>query len=676
MNKRLFPLISFLLIASFLITNCGPVTTVPNVTPSPTLAAPPDVQVQADQVAPHVVEQIPPAGQRLELSSEIKIVFDREMDQDKTTDAFTLLDSNNEPVPGNGRWTDPKTFSFQPDSKLEPSSVYEATVSTSATGADGKPLEEGLSLEFTTSDALAVAQVFPTHDAEDVDSNTNITVIFNHPVVPLKIKEEQADLPQPLIFSPEVAGQGEWVNSSVYVFQPEKPLLNGTHYTVRVERGLKDTVGETLEKSHVWQFSTRMPVIGNFSLLNGISNPPEKMENVLLDQAFTVTFLQPMEAESAREHVTLVDRETGKPFPIRLKWNKDFTILTIEPVGRYAIASFYDLVISKEMRAKDGGTLKEGWTLKFGTVPLPRILRTFPEANSEAKDFDQHLSIQFASPMKLASLKDRIKISPEPERELQWYFNDYNWELNVYGLEPATDYVVRVLPGAADIYGNTITTEYAFTFKTGDRTPYARLVLPWQPLVYRAKGPQEVYFEQVNLDAGTVSLYSITFEQFSRLMTGKSEPGYFNPRVEPVREWDAVSEDAIRNQMDYLKFTLQDSREKPLPPGYYFIGVKGDPLDYKGQFYQGFVFIVASDNITLKTSDNEASAWVVDLESGTPQEDLPVRFYDENLKELGEQTTDKDGIAYLDELKGPLYARVDGTDRVAFTAVNWGSGVW
>jgi hypothetical protein len=233
-------------------------------------------------------------------------------------------------------------------------------------------------------------------------------------------------------------------------------------------------------------------------LKGGAENPAEEVKDVPLDQIFIVTFLQPMDQKSAESAVTLVNRETGKPFPIRLKWNKDFTVLTIEPVGRYAIASFYDLVISREMRARDGGTLKEGWMLKFGTVPLPRILRVFPEPNSEAKEFDQHLSIQFASPMKLASLKDRIKISPEPEGELQWYFNDYNWDLNVYGLEPATDYVVRVLPGAADIYGNTITSEYSFAFKTGDRVPYARLVLPWQPLVYRAQGPQEVYFEQVN----------------------------------------------------------------------------------------------------------------------------------------------------------------------------------
>ncbi|HLF74100.1 MAG TPA: Ig-like domain-containing protein, partial [Anaerolineales bacterium] len=573
---------------------------------------------------------------------------------------------------------DPRTFSFQPDSQLEPSNIYNAIFSASAAGADGKQLQDEIRLEFVTTDALAVSQVFPIHDAEDVDSKTNITVIFNQPVVPLLIKEEQSALPQPLKFSPEVTGRGEWVNSSVYVFQPEKPLLTGTYYTAWVQLGLKDTLGNELEKSYVWQFSTRTPVIGNLALKNGAENPSDNLPNVLLDQAFLVTFLQPMDASSARdaERVRLINRETGQPFPIRLKWNEDFTLLTIEPAGRFKIASFYELTISDQLRARDGGTLKEGWNFKFGTVALPRVLEITPKPNSEAKDFDPRLMIRFASPMKLASLKDKIRITPRPAKELQWYFDDTSWELNVYGLEPATDYVVRILPGMADIYGNTINSETSFTFKTGDLFPYARLVLPWQPLVYRAKGPQEVYFEQVNLGSGTVSLYSVTFEEFTRLMTGKLDPAWFSPKAEPIREWNAVDEDAVRNQINRLNFKLQDTNEKPLAPGYYFIGVKGEPLDYPGRFYQGFVFIVATENITLKASSNEASAWVVDLENGKPQPEVSVKFYDQYLREIGEGTTDQNGIAYLGKLKEPLYARVEGDHRVAFTSIDWGSGVW
>ncbi len=253
-------------------------------------------------------------------------------------------------------------------------------------------------------------------NAEEVDPTTSITVIFNHPVVPLQITEEQNDLPQPLTFLPEIKGIGEWVNSSVYVFQPEEALLSGSNYKVRVEAGLEDTNGEALQRPFSWTFSTRAPMIGSLALKDGAQNPPTTIGNVLLDQAFLVTFLQPMDTKSMRENFKFVNRETGDSFPTSLTWNKDETILTITPSRRYEIASFYDLSILDSARAKDGGKLKEGWTLRFGTVPLPKIEHIFPEPNSKAETFNASIEIKFVSPMKLDSFENKIKITPQAEK--------------------------------------------------------------------------------------------------------------------------------------------------------------------------------------------------------------------------------------------------------------------
>ena len=212
MNKKFFLLISPLIIASLLLTNCGPVTAVPTAVDE-VINTPPPVQVEMEDVSPYIVGQNPPEGQRLELGSPLEFIFDREMDQDKTAQAFTLLDAENKPVSGKINWLDPKTLRFIPDSQLEPSTLYKATISTSAEALDGQSLQEEIRLDLTTIDSLAVGQVFPIDRSEEIDPATNITVIFNHPVVPLQVKEEQKDLPQPLTFLPEVAGQGEWVNS-------------------------------------------------------------------------------------------------------------------------------------------------------------------------------------------------------------------------------------------------------------------------------------------------------------------------------------------------------------------------------------------------------------------------------------------------------------------------------
>jgi hypothetical protein len=638
------------------------------------MAATLSVQVTQVPAGPQVIAQEPLEGGRLDLSPVIKIVFDREMDQSKTGEAFALLGPDEKPVPGKAAWLDPRTFTFEPEKKLKPSTVYKAVFSTKATDAEGISPEEAIALDFQSVDALAVGQTFPATDAEEIDPLTTVTVIFNRPVAPVSIVEEQSGLPQPLEISPATDGQGEWVNSSVYVFQPEKPLLSGSRYTVRVGAGLQDATGNPLDESYVWQFSTRAPIIANFGLKNGQQNPPETIVNVLLDQAFEITFLQPMDADSVAKSVTLVNRETGKPFPFRLKWNKDFTFLTVEPVGRYQIASFYDLTIADTAQAQDGGTLKQGLTLKFGTVPLPRIVHVTPKPDSQAEEYDGSFSIQFASPMKFDSLKSRLRVTPEPKKELSLYYNDYDWNLYAYGLEPATEYVVRLLPGASDLYGNTIRDEYSYTFKTGDMPAYAHLVLPWTPLVYRAEGPQEVFLEYNNLTSATLSLYQITFEEFGKMLKGDLETVRFRPQVQPVREW-APATDVPRNQVNRENYQLGDPRGNPLVPGYYFIGVTGAPLDYNTPFYQGFIFTVAIDNITLKATPSEGLAWVTNLESGAPQANVPVTFYDAEWKRLGEAKTDRDGLAYLSEISNPSYARAEGTGHLAFAWLDMGSGV-
>lgn len=670
-NRRF--LLGFILISSLVLGQCGPVTAIP--TSVPTVEPARDLDIKIASVGPTVIDQNPPLGQRFELTSSIEFTFDRDMDAGKTTDAFTFRDPENNLISGTGKWVTPRIFSFTPDTKLQVSTVYHAGFSTAATSKDGKSLDQEHKTEITTIDPLTVGQVFPLDNAEDVDPGSSITVIFNHPVTPLQIQEEQADLPQPLTFLPEIKGTGEWVNSSVYVFQPEAALLSGTNYKVRVEAGLEDTNGESLQRPFSWTFSTRAPAIGSFALKDGAQNPPAVIENVVLDQSFIVTFLQPMDTKSVRENLKFINRETGKEFPTRLTWSKDETVLTITPIGQYSIASFYDLKILDSARAKEGGTLKDGWALKFGTVPLPKIEHIFPEPNSKAETFNASIEIKFVSPMKLDSLKNKIKITPQPEKELQWYFNDYDWTLRIFGLDPATEYVVRILPGMSDIYGNTIQTEESFTFTTGDFSPYARLVMPWTPLVYRADGPHDIYFEHLNLDDVSVSLYSLEFSDFSGMMTGRLETVNFRPANEPIRTWEP-DVDGTPNQMHYEHFELRDSQGDALTPGYYFIGVKGKPLEYPSRFYQGSLFIVATDNVTLKTTSTEASAWVTDLESGKPRSNVDVTFYDMNSKKLGTASTNGEGVAYLRDIPNPAFARVDGNNQVAFTSIDWGSGVW
>ncbi len=663
MNKFL----SLLLLVSFLIASCGVQAPLPTPTSSPLLAAPTVLP------GPRLLERRPAEGERLLLDAFIELVFDQAMDADSTASAFALTDSNGFSLAGTITWPDARTLRFQPAKRLTPSSTYIVTLAATATSAEGNALAEPIRFEVQTVESLLVAQVFPPPDATDVDLNTTITVIFNRPVVPTVIAEEQADLPHPLTIQPAVAGSGHWLNSSVYVFQPETLLVSGLSYLVSVDAGLTDTIGMELQESFVWKFTTRAPRLDYLSLKDGEVNPPMNLENVRPDQAFVISFLQPMDQASTNAAVRLIDRETGRTFPIKLTWDETSTKLTVSPVGRYRLSAFYQLELSAAARAQDGSPLAEGLLFRFSTLPRPYIVRVTPGPGAEQEYFDSWLSIKFSSPMDFDTLKNRVRISPPP-KDIQYFYDSHDWTLNVIGLEPSTNYVARLMPGMADIYGNVIPHEYAWSFRTGKRYPTAYLVLP-PTLIYRVGGDQSFFFEYTNLTSAEIALYAITPEQFLRLQYGAVSYENFTPSGEPIRTWNPDLSIPL-NKQHVVEYTLEDAQGRPLPPGHYFIGLKAEPFDYRTNFLQGAAILIATDNITFKVTQTEGLAWLTDLHSGEPVKDVPILFYNEKGRQLGKAITDEKGLAYVADLpERPFFACTADGRHVAFANWMWGSGV-
>ena len=620
--------------------------------------------------SPQILRQSPIQGQRLDLSPTIQITFDRAMNEAGTSAAWSFVDKSNQPVSGKLAWLNNQTLQFKPGQALLPAETYTAILSTGAAGADGTSLSNELRIEFKTTDALVVGQVFPADASDNVDIKNAITVIFNKPVVPLMSLEDQANLASPIEITPTVAGSGTWVSSSVYVFQPAKGLTSGTNYMVRVHGGLQDTTGSALQQDYVWGFITGSPKVTNFSLKD--TGKAQDNNSILLNQAFVLTFNQAMDEQSVAAALHLRNRETQLDFPVKLSWQDGDTSLTVAPVGRYAIASFYDLTIDRSARAQDGGTLPESYQVQLSSVPLPRVKAVSP-ASGKQSSFSDALYIDFASPMNLNSFKGRVVIAPQPKQPVELNYDDGQDRLYVYGLEPSTNYVVRLLPGMADIYGYTISSEYSFSFETARLDPAANLLVPYYPLVYRVQAGKPIFFEYTNLTSAKVSLYSLSYQEFASLLQDPSQlnnQDYSSKRT--VGEWSP----ALTAEKDTLgRIRLDLEARAPLGPGYYFIGMSADPVKRTTKFNQGALFIVAPDNLTLKTSQSEALAWLVDQETGKPVPNVPVVFYNDKMAVVGQAQTDADGLAYVQNVSSVQYARSDDSAHLAMAALDWGSGV-
>ena len=180
-------------------------------------------------------------------------------------------------------------LTFSPAEPLKRKAEYQVTLAESATSAAGLPLQHPIAFRFTTTGTLEVTNTQPDDGADQVGTDSTITVAFNRPVVPLVGTGEQAGLPQPLVITPTLTGVGEWINTSIYRFTPARGLAASTAYTVTIPAGLADTTGGVLEEAYAFGFSTADPTV--------IRWQPENSINVGIERPISVTFSMPMDRQ-------------------------------------------------------------------------------------------------------------------------------------------------------------------------------------------------------------------------------------------------------------------------------------------------------------------------------------------------------------------------------------------
>ncbi len=602
-------------------------------------------------LSPSVIGQDPPLGEETSLDSDLVIYFDQAMNSAVTASAFELIGPEGNSIAGQINWPDARTLRFDPAEDLLPDATYEAIVGTGATSAEGVSLAGERSVLFSTLTTLQVTQVFPVDGATGVEASSLITAMFNRPVVPLVTSEDQADLVQPLSISPQVAGQGEWLNTSTYIFRPDEPLVGNTTFSVSVPAGLRDVSGadeSRLTQSVSWQFTTEAPTVESIAIPGLITRPQDNYSDMPLNATFSVRFRQPMDRSSTESAFSLMMANDYRQVAGRFDWDEENLEMIFIPTSLLELGTGYSLNLDNSAEALEGGRLKEGFVFQFYTVFSPAIVRVTP-ANGQVQDyFSDQFTIEFASPMDQETLKNRVVITPRPEGELSW--NYYNRRMTIYGLEPSTSYQVRILSGMADPHGNYIREGMTVNFITAAREPSAWLQMPGEYTLLRAQGDHDIYLRYVNVDTVQFSLYPIDVKNLVNFKAAGTSNIDYRPFPGSVINTWTEAMTGPRDEYNLEKIELRDSEGKSLSPGMYFLGINSEDIAYPSQWLDARIFIVATANMTIKTTLSDALVWLTDLETGEPIENVLINAYEyeETLGPIGSSKTDVDGLATID----------------------------
>lgn len=386
-------------------------------------------------------------------------------------------------------------------------------------------------------DQFLVSEVFPAEGAASIASDAVITVIFNRPVVPMLSIQEMAGLPQPLTFSPEMPGSGEWINTSIYMFRPAEAWAVGTTYTVTVDPALKAMDGLVLAEPFTWEFSTVQAAVVSI-------NPLDAAIDIRLDRMVQMTFNAPVDRESLETHFFLRD-ENGDSVPGTFTWNDDETGFSFKPDDLLTIDTVYSfgfpdaVVYEAAKRATFPGV---SWT--FVTVLYPSVVATDPSDGTKNVN-RSGMTIYFSAPMSidLDTAKDLVLIDPEPWREPEFYYRDWSDSLSVsFPTEPSTDYTVTILPGFTDPYGNTTEESLTIRYTTDAYPPDVSMHVSYPLGFYNAyREPTQLFVTHRNVSRLDLELYTFELEEFVEVAANSGLWDYQPSSRVSVRNWQIES---------------------------------------------------------------------------------------------------------------------------------------
>ncbi|HET9591243.1 MAG TPA: Ig-like domain-containing protein [Anaerolineales bacterium] len=652
-SRRISLLLNCLLSVTLILSSC---TSLPELA-TPTSPIPTSTSFQ-QSLPPALVETDPPPGSVLGHLSPLTFYFNQVMDKASVESALSGLPE------GTFTWSENATLLFTPAQPYPPDTKLNITIADSLRSANGIGIDEPIELSFTVADFLRATNFLPEDSAADVNVEAAVAVSFNQPVVALG--SDPSAQPPAFSIQPSVAGRGEWINTSTYIFYPEPSMPGGTEYTVSLDQDLKTVTGVGLAPSgaegsdaggqSAWTFTTSRPRV--------VTLEPSNEQPLPLDPEIRLTFNQPMDTESVESNFSFNGNE-GR-LDGDFSWNEDETEVTFVPEDPLGRDVGYILNVGAQAESQGGMTLG----IEYGVV-----LTTYDDFAITATQPDLGVTtFTFSAPLARDDYDNAVTVFPEVDN-FDTEVSEDGLNLYVRGdFTPDTDYQIELSTSIKDRWGASFGEE---PFVLGIRTP----PLP-STLNVRLYGstttfvrPDEpvLYADATNIQSADITVAPLPLQDFVSLQNSyEDQQAYLPDNSITFSQMFDLPPGAFNEVTIDL---AQDDNQ--LLPGLYYVNVSSPQIQADSKI----IYFVASSqvNLTFKLGATEALVWAIDLSSQSPVANAPVTIYDDLGNELASGRTDEDGLwkGAVGERNGQAYAVLGqpGDENFALAVNGWGLGI-
>lgn len=191
-----------------------------------------------------------------------------------------------------GTWIEsgkPERIIFKPSEKLKMGRYYTVTL---------KIDEKTIGSDFLVVDDPRVLTVFPKADSE-ADEKSEITVMFNRPMVPVTTLDVLYDLNIPVEIQPATEGKFKWIGSRTLQFIPEERLTRSSNYYVKVKKDFVSLDGLSIA-GFEHRFTTR--ALRYESTSQGVT---------IYNKPIAIAFNQPVDLRKTVSEITIKNSNSG-----------------------------------------------------------------------------------------------------------------------------------------------------------------------------------------------------------------------------------------------------------------------------------------------------------------------------------------------------------------------------
>jgi hypothetical protein len=368
----------------------------------------------------------------------------------------------------------------------------------------------------------------------------------------------------------------------------------------------------------------------------------------LITTSLELTFSEPVATDGAEAAVLLEPEVAGA-----VTWSGSTMIFT--PADPLALETEYVLTLAEGIRDLSGNPMTElPPPFEFVTAGRPTLVESEPADGDEEVPLDTPITLTFSTLMDIASVEDRLRLSPSFDHELRWS-GQLLEIVPRQPLDPASEYAVEVDAEAADAAGVTLGAPIRVAFQTVTSDLTALTLVPTDGVDGVAPiSPIAVLFDRP-IDPETVGGDQLTV----------------TPEVAGTLEVVALPDDPPDD--DGAGSLLRFTPSGPLPPNTTFqvelapelATVSGETMaePLRWTFNTGAPTAALSNGITFVTDRaGIPNVWVMNAD-GTGQRQVTAE-----LEAVLDYTVAPDGSSLVvSDGRRLVYQRADGTDRRVLT---------